>query len=376
MVSSRKSLSHLRALRRKARRASSAHPALEALETRLLPTINVADPSLLVRETTADNDTAASAQEIHAVDARLYNTPKENWLTVVGSMAPGFNADSDYYKIKLDKPAALIIDVDNAKVPALESSLTLYDANNTLLLSARPGKNNLDFFTSQIGTDPSLYYDLPAGSYFIQVRAGFDANFDPYAGDYVLRVLTDSVYTSTVPIFDSDPRPGIPQLYMDFDGHTSTNDHWTQSEGIASYTVTAFNISGKDAQGTFGQEGREDRFSPGELYAIKIAWRTAAENFAPFNVNVTTREPAAFPNGVALRNVIGNRNSYFLRDPDATGWAPRTGSFLHQRQRTDLELRQAGHTESRAKHLLPGLQRLVRGPGSFPRNGSCAGARA
>jgi hypothetical protein len=72
---------------------------LEALETRLVSTINVTDPRLLVRETTAVHDAPATAQDLTAlpevralIDARLCNTPKESWLTVVGTMAPGINA--------------------------------------------------------------------------------------------------------------------------------------------------------------------------------------------------------------------------------------------------------------------------------------------
>ena len=40
------------------------------------------------------------------------------------------------------------------------------------------------------------------------------------------------------------------------------------------------------------------QFSPGERLAIRNVWRTTAEDFSPFAINVTTVEPASFGDGV------------------------------------------------------------------------------
>ena len=46
-------------------------------------------------------------------------------------------------------------------------------------------------------------------------------------------------------------------------------------------------------------------FAPNELAAIKEVWQRMAEDFAPFNINVTTVDPGYFANGRALRVAIG-----------------------------------------------------------------------
>ena len=42
---------------------------------------------------------------------------------------------------------------------------------------------------------------------------------------------------------------------------------------------------------------------------IRKVWETVAEDYAPFNVNVTTVEPPSFADGVAVRVVIAGNTS-------------------------------------------------------------------
>ena len=44
----------------------------------------------------------------------------------------------------------------------------------------------------------------------------------------------------------------------------------------------------------FDQDGDPTTFSDGELSAIAGVWQRVAEDYAPFSVDVTTEEPAAF----------------------------------------------------------------------------------
>ena len=60
-------------------------------------------------------------------------------------------------------------------------------------------------------------------------------------------------------------------------------------------------------------DGDDATFSDAELQVIQSTWARVAEDFAPFNINVTTEEPAvlasgmpiAAANGIALRVAIG-----------------------------------------------------------------------
>lgn len=69
-------------------------------------------------------------------------------------------------------------------------------------------------------------------------------------------------------------------LYMDFDGHTTTGTSWNSSYGIPS-------IEHPNYWGGYGTT-----FDASRLELIQDIWRVVAEDFAPFDINVTTEEPA------------------------------------------------------------------------------------
>ncbi len=69
-------------------------------------------------------------------------------------------------------------------------------------------------------------------------------------------------------------------IYLDFDGHTTANTLWNQfSTDGSAFTTPAYSIDGDAA------------FSIAELTNIQHIWARVAEDFAPFQVNVTTQEP-------------------------------------------------------------------------------------
>src|SRR5262249_6368749 len=78
-------------------------------------------------------------------------------------------------------------------------------------------------------------------------------------------------------------------LYLDFNG-----DFTADWGGQTNITTPPFD-----------QDGDATTFSDAELSAIEQIWRYVADDYAPFNVNVTTVEPPSFANGLALRLDIG-----------------------------------------------------------------------
>jgi hypothetical protein len=74
-------------------------------------------------------------------------------------------------------------------------------------------------------------------------------------------------------------------IYLDFDGQTISGSAWNDSSYGASVTrgITAPPYS---ADGTV-----DTRFTAAELTEIQRAWLTVAEDYAPYNVNVTTQDP-------------------------------------------------------------------------------------
>ncbi|MFN6538729.1 MAG: Calx-beta domain-containing protein [Nostoc sp. EkiNYC01] len=70
-------------------------------------------------------------------------------------------------------------------------------------------------------------------------------------------------------------------IYLDFDGHTTSGTYWNTSySGGADIFTSAFDFDGNTAS-----------FSSAELETIQYIWQRVAEDFSPFNVNVTTQAP-------------------------------------------------------------------------------------
>lgn len=91
----------------------------------------------------------------------------------------------------------------------------------------------------------------------------------------------------TIPALNS--LPGAPAtIYLDFDGHFEAV--W------GSYTNVVTPAYSLDA---------DPDFDAAEIAAIVEIWQRASEDFAPYNVNVSTVDPGDFSNGVGLRVAIG-----------------------------------------------------------------------
>lgn len=71
-------------------------------------------------------------------------------------------------------------------------------------------------------------------------------------------------------------------IYLDFDGHVTAGTSWNSSYGVTSINSPAYSSDADPAN-----------FSDAELAVIQNTWRRVAEDFAPFQVNVTTVEPVA-----------------------------------------------------------------------------------
>ena len=71
-------------------------------------------------------------------------------------------------------------------------------------------------------------------------------------------------------------------IYLDFDGHVTEGTPWNNSYGIDSIVSPAYDA-----------DGDPSTFNTTELERIQRIWQRVAEDFAPFQVNVTTEEPGA-----------------------------------------------------------------------------------
>jgi hypothetical protein len=102
-------------------------------------------------------------------------------------------------------------------------------------------------------------------------------------------------------------KPGAPNvIYLNFSGATITNTAWNTSENRTSFQATAFST---DSDFT--------SFSDAEQAAIKRIWERVSEDYAPFNVDVTTEPPSSFTTRTAM--------ALITRSTDSTG-APNPSS--------------------------------------------------
>ena len=82
--------------------------------------------------------------------------------------------------------------------------------------------------------------------------------------------------------FQLHSRPGSQRkIFLDFDGHTTEGTQWN-----VNYTNNAPIVSP-----AFDTDGDPNTFSASELAAIQTTWVRVSEDYAPFDVDVTTEDP-------------------------------------------------------------------------------------
>jgi hypothetical protein len=94
-------------------------------------------------------------------------------------------------------------------------------------------------------------------------------------------------------------------IYLDFNGHTTTGTRWNQDGRPATIVTPRFTID-SDA----------DTFSDYELARIQAIWQRVAEDFAPFNVNVTTQDPGAYTQWGTRVAIGGSALDWYSQGPD------------------------------------------------------------
>lgn len=106
---------------------------------------------------------------------------------------------------------------------------------------------------------------------------------------------------SSMPVgqtFNLQSRPGADKvIYLDFDGNTTQGTAWNDANNPTIVTPA------------FDTDGNPSAFSNTELETIQAIWQRVAEDFAPFDVNVTTVDPGV----ERLRNTGGSDTQWGIR---------------------------------------------------------------
>ncbi|MGD9602501.1 MAG: Ig-like domain-containing protein [Gammaproteobacteria bacterium] len=144
---------------------------------------------------------------------------------------------------------------------------------------------------------PNLRTDAEGGVLFVDPPP---ATVEPAPAAGTAGTPTVAAAIPTASAFLLHSRPGAANVvYLDFDGQAVSNTAWNGTGGT-------LNAVAYDVDGVAG-------FSTAELNNIINIWRRVSEDFASFNVDVTTQLPAAF--GARTARVL------ITRDSDASGRA-------------------------------------------------------
>ncbi len=108
-----------------------------------------------------------------------------------------------------------------------------------------------------------------------------------------------------LPFLDSNPGAPV-TLHLDFTGNFETS--WFNSKGD-------FPRNGSKVETpSFSTDSNHTSFSASEQALIKEIWARVAEDFAPFNINVTTHYYGTYADGKALKVAIGGHDSDWYRE--------------------------------------------------------------
>ncbi len=108
---------------------------------------------------------------------------------------------------------------------------------------------------------------------------------DPFPADEVMSLADQSAPAEASmtleELFQLHSRPGADHtIYLDFDGHVTEGTTWNSSYGVTTINSPAYDI-----------DGDPSTFNATEQSRIQLTWQIVAEDFSPFDVNVTTQDP-------------------------------------------------------------------------------------
>jgi hypothetical protein len=176
----------------------------------------------------------------------------------------------------------------------------------------------LDLQSLDVDRDGGVFY---ADNFTIEAAAEPPSESEPIIAQASVPVAP---FADTL-IFHS--KPGAPNvLYLNFTGETLTGTAWNNSLGRSVIPALAFS-----------SDSDYSTFSDTEQAAIKHVWQRVAEDYAPFNIDVTTERPASFNSRIAhaliTRNTDANNESNPSSSSGGVAYINVFGSFNYNAYR-------------------------------------------
>ena len=193
-----------------------------------------------------------------------------------------------------------------------------------------------------------INYSATSGTYVFQVRPYASGSNGIVSDDLELSesTTTTGITATTKPntyqplspnqVFSLNSNPDADHIiYLDFDGDTTTNTLWNQNFGSSIVTPA------------YDTDGNTSNFSTAETESIWRIWQRVAEDFSPFDVNVTTAQPSDdqlkktsdSDSQWGIRVVIGGDGSWYQQGTgglayiDSFNWDTDTPVFIFSENR-------------------------------------------
>ncbi|NEO37779.1 MAG: hypothetical protein F6J90_16170 [Moorea sp. SIOASIH] len=272
---------------------------------------------------------------------------------------------TDVFKFSVSNNSQINLNLYNISAGD-DANLRLYqDTNNNGIL---------DFGDQQVASslqggnaDDVINYSATSGTYFAQViRYALGSN-GIVSYDLELSGTTTTTGTTATSkpntyqpfnpneVFSLNSNPDADHIiYLDFDGHTTTGTDWNEEFGSAIVTPA------------YDTDGDTSNFSTAEKETIWHIWQRVAEDFSPFNVNVTTAQPSddqlkktsGSDSQWGIRVVIGGDGTWYkpgtvgVAYMDSFNWDSDTPTFVFSEQYNGSEKEVAETISHEVGHTL------------------------
>jgi len=165
--------------------------------------------------------------------------------------------------------------------PATVDSLPAGDLRNSLKsLPAKPRERALSWLQAVEFSQQDLPYikvDPQGGIYYVDSFTGDKSS----ASRTAKSGGTAPVTMTEKSIFKLHSRPGAEHtIFVDFDGGTIKKTAWNTYQGVQEWNAMAYDTDGK-----------KNSFSNDEISDMAEIWQQVAEDYVPFDVDVTTEDP-------------------------------------------------------------------------------------
>ncbi len=173
-----------------------------------------------------------------------------------------------------------------------ERAVEVLEATDTVAAVAATAAMTEDDLLDSLETDPTMFVS-PTG------LVGYAEPPVPADEEPADALTTAYTVPPGVDVFALNSRPGTGRVvFLDFTGHTTTGTFWNQDFGVEPIVSTPYDT-----------DGNPSTFSTWEREQIYATWQLVADDYAPFDVNVTTIDPGV----EGLRKTSTNDTSFGTR---------------------------------------------------------------